>query len=345
MRNRLLFAALLSFTLALTSGAQSPAYTMSPRSGSAAGGTQVTLQAPNAAVATSVYFGTIVVPATRVDATTLTVTTPAQLPGTTERTVPVKLWIFGATVDTGLTFTYANNAEEVFERLLLPVFTPPIRGAFGSEFRTDFNATLASGSSAWIYGLARQCLFGCVEGPDTAYELVTGAPDVDRTEIKPNGTPGQFLYVPRDEEGRVAMNLRAYDSSRSSENFGTEIPIVREQDFFSSTERLVLVGIPADPRFRKTLRIYGAGEYGAGLVVSIESAAGTTDHSVNVPGSSRTHPGYVEFAAFPAGAGELKVTIYNPGPRGIVPASDIWAFVAVTNNTTQHITTVTPQPQ
>jgi len=344
MPNRLLFATLLSFAFSLGAVAQAPVYTMSPDRGSALGGTVVTLHAPNAAVVTSVYFGTVLVGATRIDATTLTVIAPAQLPGSESRTVPVKLWVFGASINTGLTFTYDADAEQVFERLLLPVFTLPVAGAFGSEFRSEFRATLAQGDSADIFGLARQCVVLCVEGPDTPHRLTTAFPDLDVTRIEPIGTPGQFIYVPRAEEGRVAMNLRVYDTSRSDENFGTEIPIVREEDFFSSTETLALVGIPSDPRFRKTLRVYGAGQYGAGLVVSIEGNGVRTDHSISVPPSSLTHPGYVEFSAFPSGTGTVKITIRNPIPHGIVPSSGIWAFVSVTNNETQHITTITPQP-
>ncbi|MEO8381386.1 MAG: IPT/TIG domain-containing protein [Acidobacteriota bacterium] len=345
MRTRLSFAALLSFALTLMAGAQTPGYTMSPQSGSASGGTLVTLHVPNAAVVSSVYFGSVLVGATRVDSTTLATLTPAQLPGSATGTVPVKLWVFGASVSTGLTFTYDNDAELVFERLLLPVFTPPVTGAFGSEFRTDFRASLVHGDSANIFGLARQCVILCVEGPDIPHSLTPEFPELDVTRIEPVGTPGQFIYVPREELGRAAMNLRAYDTSRAAQNFGTEIPIVREGDFFSSSETLALVGIPSDPRFRKTLRVYGAGQYGAGLVVSIEGNGVKTDHSISVPPSSPTHPGYVELSSFPTGTGYLTVTIYNPVPHGIVPASEIWAFVSVTNNETQHITTITPQPR
>lgn len=345
MLNRLLFAALLSSSLSLAAAANTLAYSMSPQRGSASGGTVVTLHGPNAAVTTSVSFGTALVAATRVNATTLTVMTPPQLPGSASRTVPVKFWVFGASVNTGLTFTYDDDDEASFERLLLPVYTLPVKGAFGSEFRTELRATLANGDRAEIYGLARQCVFLCIEQPGDPHVLTKDSPDLDDRQIEPDGKPGQFVYVPREQSGRVAMNLRVFDTSRSAENFGTEIPIVREREF-ADVRPLVLVGIPTDPRFRNTLRIYSAGD-GGFVSLTIQGTGVRVQHTLRLPAQSDTdHPGYIEFSNFPQNAGVVRVTIDGSSLNRTPPLPNVnyWAFVSVTNNATQHITTITPQP-
>jgi hypothetical protein len=229
----------------------------------------------------------------------------------------------------------AAKADDEFARLLLPVFTQPIAGAFGSEFRIEFRATLAHGDSADIYGLAQ------VAG--SPRRLTTAAPEL--SGVIPNGAPGRYIYVPREQLGRVAMHLRAYDTSRSAANFGTEIPIVREEDFVGSEAALItLAGIPTDPRFRNTVRIYGSDD--RDLTVYIRGAGLATQRNITVrAGATEFEPAYAEFSDFPAGVGPLDVQI-QPTTITFSPPNPyaMWAFISVTNNETQHITTITPQP-
>ena len=228
------------------------------------------------------------------------------------------------------------------EPVLLPVFTAPIPGAHGSEFRTDFRVRLVKGSQADIYGLRYPCNVTCIQQENDPYVLTPTSPEADAQNIEATGTPGTFLYMQTDQLDRVRMNLRAYDTSRAAENFGTEIPIVRLRDFATTLDPMVLIGIPSDPRFRSTLRIYGYGDTAASLLVTIEGANGAyIERSVLLPAQpDRYHPGYVELSNFPVGAGMLRVTIIPP--PSVTPHR--WAFVSVTNNETQHITLITPQP-
>jgi hypothetical protein len=65
------------------------------------------------------------------------------------------------------------------------------------------------------------------------------------------------------------------------------------------------------------------------------------------PQTGLTHPGYVQFTNFPVNAGVVSVTLDGTIPIQSPPLPNVnyWAFVSVTNNTTQHFTTITPQPR
>jgi hypothetical protein len=81
------------------------------------------------------------------------------------------------------------------------------------------------------------------------------------------------------------------------------------------------------------------------MVITIDGAGVHEQHSVQIePGVDLFHPGYAEFSNFPKSAGMLNVRIQNAIPRPLEGGVSAWAFISVTNNETQHITTVTPQP-
>jgi hypothetical protein len=129
---------------------------------------------------------------------------------------------------------------------------------------------------------------------------------------------------------------------------GVEIPVVRVEDF--SDDTIALVDVPTDPRFRLTLRIYGLnrGEdlvylwYGRGS----GNCCGDTWNSTQVqlqPGRTMFEPSYAVVTdfrpadGFPAFPETINVLVQAP------QQSPVWAFITVTNNETQHITTITPQ--
>lgn len=322
------------------------ATSISPDRGPVAGGTEVTIRGsfPDAWNYGVMFGSTWGAATTHVDEHTLVATTPAHFAGT----VPITIFEYDRGVATELTFTFEGRTEDGFERVLLPVFTPPIRGALGSEFRTDFRALMVSGSWSEIYGLRTPCVPVCVEEPDAPYVLYSDDAEATPEDVDRTGTPGAFLYLPKYDAESVSMTLRAYDTSRSAENFGTEIPIVRGGDFATGQEPITLIGIPSDPRFRNTLRIYSLGDTGTTLAITIEGELGLHIERVVAlpPQPDLFHPGYVELSNFPSGVGMLHVTIevVVPPISTPIPPPDRWAFVSVTNNETQHITLITPQP-
>lgn len=240
-------------------------------------------------------------------------------------------------------------AQEVnpadYEMVLLPILAERTPGMFGSDWFTIFRLyndaeipaafhpircdTLCPGTGTFYVPSRR------THGPSTEYASV-GEP------------PGRLFYVHRNVAQRVTFNLRIHDRSRQSQTWGTEIPVIREPEFLVGKAQLI--DVPIDARFRPTLRIYDVDGTGrAEITVRVYSAFSPTlltemrlpllviGRQQNPP----TLPGYAQLDRF----GEL-----FPGEQWLrielEPASAglrYWAFVSVTNNETQHVTTITPQ--
>ena len=337
---RLLHLAVLLFALPLF--ADEIPFSILPATGPVGGGNEVTVKGNFGNWPYGIIFGDLYVAAERRDEHTLVAIAPPHLPGP----VPVTVFEGDFGIQTGLTYTFSGAMEDAFERLLLPVFTPPIYGAFGSEFRTELNVRLARGDRAELHGLVRDCVVLCIERPDTPIVLTDDFRDLDTTQLSHTGAPGAFLYVPKTQVDRLSLNLRAFDVSRAADSFGTQIPVVRSGEFTKTYEdTIVIVGIPSDPKFRNHLRIYSAGQSPARVVVEISN--GITFFPLQQfdiqPGASVREPGYADFTNFPTDAGTLRVEIrYLVSAVALPPAPELWAFVSVTNNETQHITTITP---
>ena len=337
--HRLLRIAVLLFAVPLL--AHEVPFSISPATGPSGGGNEVTVKGNFGTWPYGLIFGDVYVAAERRDEHTLVAIAPPHLPGT----VAVTVFEYDMGIQTGLTYTYTGAAEEGFERLLLPVFTHPIQGAFGSEFRTELNARLAKDTRVELHGLKHECIVTCI-GEDAPIVLTTDHPDL-AANLERTGTPGAFVYVPKAQADRLSMNLRAFDVSRADDSFGTQIPIVRRSEFTDSyDDSIVIVGVPSNPKFRNHLRIYSAGWSSARVTVQISAVHNySIIHELDIPaGASSLQPGYVDFTNFPMDSGPLRIEIrYIARDATMPPAPELWAFVSVTNNETQHITTITPR--
>jgi IPT/TIG domain len=312
--------------------AQEHPFTMQPASGPANGGTVVTITGPFSTWPYSVIFRDADVPAYRTDSRTIVVITP---PGT--GTVPVYI-IEGDMGIAELEFTYLPVDSNGFERLLLPILTPPASGAHGSEFRTELRAYNRS-----VFQHVRIEGIGPEECPGICGELpviIGPGEELQPEEVTYSGTPGRFIYVPRFSVDELWTSLRVFDTSRSADNYGTTIPVVRERDMFID-RAIVFAGLPSEPRFRNTLRIYGTTRG----TVNVEIAHGTSavTRQVTLEGAERNvSPAYAVIGDLPSGVGPLRITIRPPAPGTQLFGTPLWAFVSVTNNETQMITVVTP---
>lgn len=316
-------------------------YSISPSSGPTTGGTVVTIKGDFGTWPYGVLFGGVpAVSTTRIDEHTLEAVTPPHFPGASE----VNIFEYDLTLTTGQTFTFEGPVpEESFERLLLPILTPPVRGAYGSVFHTELRLARKGNEPVLLaYGLETMCPH-CPRFPLTDYPLFLGEL---KPELEPhltlNGTPGRFLYVPTEHVQHLTGNLRVFDVSRSDLNFGTEIPIVPEREF--RLNEIVLMGVPTDPQFRNTLRIYSTEP--ARVLVQVE---GQLPAAVDLrAGADVFDPAYAVYTDFPNTGNPVRVTIRrmpSPGlPTPVDPDVPLWAFVSVTNNETQLISTITPQP-
>ena len=228
-------------------------------------------------------------------------------------------------------------AEGETERLLLPIFTPPVAGAFGAEFHTTVAIANTSDTVLSLSGLEYDCdvILSCPQTPDR----VDMPPErvLRSEELVANGGPGRFVYVPKSDLDRLSMSLRIHDVTREDLNFGTEMPIVRESEFV--TRPVVFPMVPVFPWYRNTLRIYAASP------VTVLVKAGTKPAvRIALTGAvDEFDPAYAVFTNF-GGLGYARVTVQVVDQPANATPVPIWAFITVTNNQTQAITTITTRP-
>ncbi len=264
-----------------------------------------------------------------------------------------------------LLFTASLTAQPAFdenyERFLLPVFVGQTPGTNGSLFSTSLTAWSKSlTDTVRIYGLEEHCGVPVICPPPDYAQPVLLEPFGSHSRFDegpsliPNGNPGRFFYVPNAEANLFAMNLRAFDESRRSENYGTQLPIVRESDF--TNEAIVLPDVPMNPPYRNTLRIYSAEATQVNVWFEGPEIIGSPPigppAGVQVelrPGLNEFDPAYAQFTRFERYPLNVTVVVEPVAPPCFAcnppfPPAKIWAFITVTNNDTQHITTIFPQP-
>lgn len=240
------------------------------------------------------------------------------------RTIVALLFAFGAA---------AADTDSV--RLLIPIASSG-PGAFGSQWTTDLAIHNASDEIVYPDGpfcnpfILAPCIQYLIEPHRTGHR-----------QLYPLFGPGAFLYLPRRLANDIDVQLRVQDVTRQSQTWGTAIPVVRASDFRGVIR---LHAIPTDSRFRDTLRIYGylSGDTAKVRVIDEETGAVIASTDVNIAASQdpTSYPPFGQIAslrdAFPAIASHATVGVE-------VESTLIWAFVAVTNNETQHVTVIAPQ--
>lgn len=248
-----------------------------------------------------------------------------------------------------------------YERILVPVVSQARPGAFGSRWRTELTVRNEADVPAHVF--QQECSFFCscsamvlcTAGEIPPHHLAIGA-------IAPARNPsnvGAFIYVNRRLADDLAIQLRVRDISRDAENWGTEIPVVRDRNMRRAVTRLL--DVPLTAGFRQHLRVYGASSpSGEGdLVVRFYAKDGTDVLAERVvtllPGTLDRQPdrlptddqlpevpAYAEITSLASIVGteigviRLEITPLTTGLK-------YWAMVSVTNNSTQQVTLITPQ--
>jgi hypothetical protein len=297
-----------------------------------------------------VHFGSVeATSVTLVSSTLIEAVTPSHVPATVTVTVSQVDGPFPNFDALENAFSFVGDVYAAFDPVLFPIFTPPVPGQSGSEFRTSaifWNKSLDQPVS--FFGLDTSCT--TIDPPLYPEFIFYLAPRQEyETYLFPecSETVGKLFFVPKGDKS-IAASLRVWETSKQSENHGVEIPVLRREDF--SEESIALLNVPLDPKFRLTLRIYGLNRGTDFVNVSFGN------RSIQVPlqpGRSIFEPSYAVVTDFsPADTvpplnrpHDMTVLVDVPrGPGGVhIPGSPIWAFITVTNNVTQHITTITPQ--
>jgi len=192
-------------------------------------------------------------------------------------------------------------------------------GAAGSNWVSELHITNASVENLTVGS--------SVIAPQTAATIA----------LAQNVGAGAFFSVPKRIADRVTATLRVHDTTRDAESFGTDIPVVPETQFRPS---VLIPNVPSDARFRTLLRIYAAQPFFLNAEIAIrDDATGELLASQQLVMTS-----YAQVAIDSiAGHARLRVEVTDMVlGASAAPAIPIWAFVAVTNNTTQQVTTILP---
>jgi hypothetical protein len=323
-----------------------------PQSSEARGGINVTLRGSGflrfcdpAACAPGTFralFGDT--PATIVSITDdeIVLVAPPHRPGRTTITVGRP----GFSVTSYRYFQYGADAEFPTGTVLLPlVWSGETPGAYGSRWKSYFT----------IYDREKGQL-----AYESAFMPKPGDPN-----------PSRFFQVAGllqsgpDFTERAAMQLRIQEVSRQGETFGVEIPIVRDTDLH--VDRVTLVDIPTDQRFRVALRVYMvngmrdtgsvsmpfrlrifAGATATALVedtIAVATPYGTYLPYPPEPLYPAIYQNHDLVASYPILAGSERVRV-EVEPIGLLPAGRVplfWAFASVAHKETQHVTVISPQ--
>jgi hypothetical protein len=244
------------------------------------------------------------------------------------------------------------------ERILIPIVVSfvPIPGAHGSLWTSELVARNLGSAAVQVSEIWPLC------PPIGASCGTVGwiAPNETALLRPEGGTPDRpAAIIQALSADSLAFHLRVQDLSRQAETWGTEVPVVRERDL--RTQTFALVNVPVTDGFRNTLRIYdidGRSEADVRVRVfrvTLQHAAGPGESStpdqllgdrilrLTPPVSAWRDPGYLEIGDLNeiASLGDAERVTIEIEP--VSPGLRIWAIVSVTNNATQHVTTVTPQ--
>ncbi len=328
----------MSFTVLDASGVE-----VQQSIGSSAGGTPVNVivagifcqgKAVTACAPPTITFGGV--PATNVTVTDFshfTATTPTHAPGA------VQVAVNGDSIaKSSYSFRYYDPMQppslKFFDMVLVPVI---------------LNAPAANGSN-WVTDVSVRNDNDFTVAPwhpfDSSSALAPGMPyRFGAGTIAPYGI---FLVVPREAVAGLGFHAIVRDTSRSTTDWGTELPLVHDSDF--STRNLELLDIPVDPRYRTMLRVYANQLSAIGhdqVGVSIYSMDdGHELRAFYLPLQGTTgcistvycvdYPLYAAVSDLTSGLQAQRI-----GVR-VQSFTPIWAFVTITNNETQHVTVVTP---
>jgi hypothetical protein len=240
----------------------------------------------------------------------------------------------------GRVFQYYDPAEappsSLFERVLVPVwsFGP---GAYGSNWITQ--VSLLNNN---FYVLEPYNRSPARVAPGDAIALDFGV----------SRRAGVLFFPPREFSDNLSYGSLVRDTSRQAEDWGAEVPIVRESEF--RARPVNLLNVSGDARFRATLRIYDPDSVDGDAYIRVNSMpTGANVGEMTIQLRSATP--CVRFApcasdepasatvdlggAFPGIAAEKSVRVQVMSFGG----GRLWAFITITNNQTQHVTTITPQ--
>ena len=229
----------------------------------------------------------------------------------------------------------AQTSESV---VLIPIYSSASNGALGSRWQTHL--TIRNDTPGAVLFTPLRCESPCA-GPDSLAPQSTRMEDAIRPGLS---FEGRLIRFSTPTPAQIAFELRVNDMSRNAQSAGTEIPVVRENDLRT---RVLLLNIPTDERFRQSLRIY---DLANGMKIRLRIFAVDANEPLVDARLDLLQP--PEATTTPAQIAVHGLTDQYPILRTVdalrveIDASDstqrLWAFVSITNNSSQEFTTISP---
>jgi hypothetical protein len=227
--------------------------------------------------------------------------------------------------------------------VLVPINPGTAPGAFGTQWTTKLWITNLSQANASVF---------CDAFPDCPVLKANSTTALDVPPYANAPHPGFFISIPvpfasQTGQQHVWMSLRTFDSSTAAKSAGTEIPLVRIEQFVKTA--FALPAIPANDHSRSRLRVYGIGNGTVNVrVVGINTNQELMNVAVSLTGGDTPtlnffgvpevkFPSYAELAIpdFSASDSMVRVEI-TPGDVSA------WGFVSITDDQSQQFTIVSP---
>lgn len=212
-------------------------------------------------------------------------------------------------------------------------------GGYGSIWKSELHAFNRGTGPVTVLTSASLCILGSC--PTGRFVIPPG----ESREI--GSSEPTMLLVSDGVAGDLSLNARVFDESRNRVDWGTELPLVSTE---SVNHEFALLNVPVRSGFRLLLRLYessGGGDVEV-LIRTRNAATGLIIKQTTVTLEGRFYEDPFDFAhtqlslddALGAeGEGFVHIEVV-----ALQPSRQIWGFVSVTHNETQHVTLVTPQP-
>ncbi|MEO8380404.1 MAG: hypothetical protein ABI779_12130 [Acidobacteriota bacterium] len=254
-------------------------------------------------------------------------------------------------------FGIPTHADEpiTYTRFLVPLYTQDVPGAYGSvwQVRTWLHY---SGNTTTLVAPTPFCFyFECtVEGP-----VEPGWPAVPLEPMPDHHESAILVHVDSRLATAFTFNSRVRDASRQGDTAGAEVPVIREDRIRNAS--VYLLNVPRDDQYRAMLRVYALPDVETAEVevryYRQPDAEDRSKFSLDLvllradriklrlqhdPGRYQFSPAIAEIAnveRLPELRSERLIWIEI---KPLTPNLRIWSFISLTNNETQHVTTITP---
>ena len=249
-----------------------------------------------------------------------------------------------------------NSSERGFQigfadvgTVLLPLISPPAAGVSGTTWVTEAAAFLDGEPSAFLFPLSNNCRILC---PVIATKMLTPGLVAELEIPASSDFPGYLLRFDRRRETDLSFINRVRETSRVNDEWGIDVPVVFDEDFLRGP--IQILGVAGFERYRRTLRIYQPDALPSTVTVRLYKGGYQEELAAEARVTLRQPDASVMFNGLPirASYAQLNLDKLYSGVRGvrsvrveIVPDSPElrhWAFVSITDNTTQEVRLAVP---